>query len=458
VPTSGDDANPTVAILKATASTDPAHIGRFVCTWNVREVSGDGHEIRARYFAGNGIPRGPEFRVHQATFPTSSADEDLPSLAQSAQHTLAYAGNNAAVISWDLTAGTTHTTPNVYFTLLPTDHAEILCGQLNCLRGDTNGDGLIDGDDIQDFVDAMVGPQSFDDPNACAFEAPDANIICRFDINADCDVNLDDLPLFVVLLLGGTVEAANNDCNVNGTPDAVDVLANPSIDCNVNFIPDTCDLAGGTSVDVNTNGVLDECDPDCNANGVLDVLDIDNATSGDCDTNGVPDECQPDCNTNGVFDACDAAAATSLDCDTNGQPDECQQDCNTNGTADTCDIGTGASKDCNNNGFPDDCDVAMLFFIKDCNSNGVPDSCDITAGTSIDADANGIPDECEAQQAQGGGGATSTTTESSTPTLTDAERWAEFTRWLVKQKDFDQLVIWEQMRRMKAKLLELELI
>ncbi|MEE8170922.1 MAG: hypothetical protein V3T70_10275, partial [Phycisphaerae bacterium] len=300
------EANPTVALTLSNSQP-----GRFIIAWNTEPVGVSELEVHARYFASNGTPRGREFRLHVVGDPLDGFDRRI---ADSAQHTIQYGIDERVVASFTTRDSNFVEPTTVNFTILPADHAETLCGQLSCLRGDTNGDGLIDGDDIQDFVDAMVGLQSFDDPNACAFEAPDVNIICRYDINADCDVTPDDLPGFVMLLLGGTIEAANNDCNTNGTPDAEDVLDDPSIDCNVNFIPDACDLAGGTGVDVNTNGVLDACDPDCNGNGVLDVLDIDNGTSGDCDTNGIPDDCQPDCNTNGVFDACDAAGGTSLDC------------------------------------------------------------------------------------------------------------------------------------------------
>ncbi|MCA9249557.1 MAG: FG-GAP repeat protein, partial [Phycisphaerales bacterium] len=76
------------------------------------------------------------------------------------------------------------------------------------------------------------------------------------------------------------------------------------------------------SLDLNNNGVPDECEDDCNVNGVDDELDIAGATSSDCNTNGVPDECDisegtsSDCNNNGVPDACDIAVGFSDDCNT----------------------------------------------------------------------------------------------------------------------------------------------
>jgi hypothetical protein len=65
-------------------------------------------------------------------------------------------------------------------------------------------------------------------------------------------------------------------------------------------------------------------DDDCNLNGVDDAIDIALGTSFDVDSNGVPDECQADCNANGVQDPFDIVLGTSLDGDGNGIPDECE--------------------------------------------------------------------------------------------------------------------------------------
>ncbi|MEW6199295.1 MAG: M6 family metalloprotease domain-containing protein [Planctomycetota bacterium] len=68
------------------------------------------------------------------------------------------------------------------------------------------------------------------------------------------------------------------DCNNNGLPDNVDLLAGTSKDCNLNNLPDECDIAAGTESDCNNNSVPDSCD-------------VAGGFSADCNANGVPDEC-----------------------------------------------------------------------------------------------------------------------------------------------------------------------
>jgi hypothetical protein len=70
-----------------------------------------------------------------------------------------------------------------------------------------------------------------------------------------------------------------DDCNLNGVPDACDIEFGASADCNGNGVPSECDLETGASSDCNSNGVSDDCD-------------ISWGTSFDHDENGVPDECQ----------------------------------------------------------------------------------------------------------------------------------------------------------------------
>jgi hypothetical protein len=110
---------------------------------------------------------------------------------------------------------------------------------------------------------------------------------------------------------------------------------------------------------------------DCNINGIDDSIDIEDGTSTDCNGNGIPDECEPildhDCNANSIPDECDIADGTSDDYDLNGVPDECE-DCNANGVSDACDISC-ATGDCLSD--PDGCGTSL-----DLNGNGVPDECD----------------------------------------------------------------------------------
>ena len=127
-------------------------------------------------------------------------------------------------------------------------------GALNyCDFTDTDGDGVIDGQD-----------------NCPELANPDQN---------DCDGDgIGDLCAIA--------DGIASDCNENTIPD------NCEDDCNFNGSPDDCDIADGVSSDCDGNGIPDECDPDCNANGVADVCDIANGTSADTNDNGVPDECE----------------------------------------------------------------------------------------------------------------------------------------------------------------------
>jgi len=320
------------------------------------------------------------------------------------------------------------------------------------IRGDVNLDGLVNGEDIQPFTDCVL--------------AGDASGPCQMaDMNLDTVVDIDDIPCFVLVLLGDTATCFGScgeggprgecDCNANGTPDMTDILFGTSTDCDGNLVPDECDIAlclsGDTlaNCDCNGNGLPDACDEDCNGNGEPDECDVDSAdpdgngrTSDDCNANGIPDECEADCDENLIPDECDIAMClssdpTCQDCNENGVPDGCEADCNENGVPDDCDLdpsdpdGDGeVSEDCNGNAYPDECDLTLPLFpsldcndnlipdecdiatcvssdpsCQDCNANGIPDGCDIAAEISQDENANGIPDECEQQQMMGGGGA-----------------------------------------------------
>mgnify|MGYP002638734272 CR=1 FL=1 len=71
---------------------------------------------------------------------------------------------------------------------------------------------------------------------------------------------------------------AGSDCNLNGIPDACDVLSGTSPDCNGNGVPDECDISAGTSDDLDQNGTPDECDAtfmrgDSNDDGTMNIAD-----------------------------------------------------------------------------------------------------------------------------------------------------------------------------------------
>ena len=349
------------------------------------------------------------------------------------------------------------------------------------LAGDVMVDMVVDGRDIQPFIDCVLDPAA-------------GNCITA-DVDFNGLVDFQDIPCFVGALVGQPCvpcgrgaprgDAGNADCNANGIPDDTDIFSGTSNDCNANFIPDECDVDpadpdgdGLSSNDLNTNGIPDECEPDCNGNGIPDDKDIADGTSADLNANAIPDECDDDCNGNGIPDEMDIDPAdpdgngqVSPDCNGDGFPDECEADCNANGIPDDCDIdptdpdGNGqVSPDCNGNGWPDECDMALPQpfgsmdcnangipdecdidqtdpdgngqVSQDCNANGFPDECDIAAGISQDANTNGIPDECEAQQSQGGGGSSPTPT-ATTSTLSESETeqaYADFYIWCLAQQ------------------------
>jgi hypothetical protein len=406
--------NPTVSIIP---SSDPALRGRSIVAFNAVPEPFGAHEIHAQYFDVRGRPLGPEFRVNQEA---GLGGDDIPRrLANSAQHTVSYAADESVLVTWTRFENNNET---VHFTRLPPGYAETLCGEATCLKGDANNDLAVDIDDTVDFVDALLFGVT--EPGACPGEIVFDH--CRFDMNGDCLVNGLDIQCFVDTVLG---RACTEPLRM--------------IDCNSNEVEDAEDIALGTSFDVNSNGIPDECEADCNGNDTPDDWDIAQHTSVDCDASGRPDECESDCNGNGVNDACDVDPAdpdgnglVSADCNASGIPDECEQDCNSNGVPDDCDVDPAdpdgdefvsadcnsnglpdecdlalpppfGSLDCNTNGIPDECDIASCESdpsCDDCNENGIPDGCDIAAQISEDTNSNGIPDECESQQAQGGGG------------------------------------------------------
>jgi hypothetical protein len=142
-----------------------------------------------------------------------------------------------------------------------------------------------------------------------------------------------------------SVDCVVDDCNGNGTEDAIDISV------------------GGSS-DNNGNGIPDECE-DCNDNGILDPVDIGIGTSDDDNGNGVPDECEPDCNRNGQPDDMDIALGVDTDLYGNNVPDGCEDDCNGNGTSDYTEIQADMSLDIDRN--------AVLDACQDCDDDGTPD-------------------------------------------------------------------------------------
>jgi hypothetical protein len=485
-------ARPTVALTLATDD----RAGSFFVAWNAEDTGEGRTEIRGQYFDRLGGFRGPEFRVNQDTAVTLPPSINRRTLARSAQHTIAYGAQGQVVATWSPSVGPAQSSPpnGVFFTYLPPQHVETVCAEAVCLKGDANDDALVDLADVTPFTEALLF--GLTDVDGCTVSVPVDT--CRFDMNGDCLVNGLDIQCFVDTVLG---RACTEPLRM--------------IDCNSNEVEDSEDIALGTSFDVNTNGIPDECEADCNGNGTPDDWDIAQHTSVDCDASGRPDECESDCNGNGVNDACDADPAdpdgnglVSADCNASGIPDECEFDCNSNGVPDDCDVDLSdpdgdllvstdcnangnpdecdialppgfGSLDCNTNGIPDECDIAACESdpaCDDCNANGIPDGCDIAAQISEDADSNGIPDECESQQAQGGGGGELSSmsggseSEASAPGQQEDENtgespvpqdaaWAEFYDWCLTQDwgPAASIPTDQQFANMVAKLHELGL-
>jgi len=301
-------------------------------------------------------------------------------------------------------------------------------------RGDLNGDGDVNGLDIQPFTLCAVMESAAEIACLCGdFSGPTGA--------PDGVTNRYDIPCFIELLLTGSNSCSGpvlcgsellsiTDCNDNDIPDANDIAFGTSLDCNKNGVPDECDLADETSTDVNSNDVPDDCEPDCNGNNVPDDWDISEETSNDVNGNAIPDECEPDCNANDVPDAWDISTSASEDCNENGIPDECDDDCNDNDVPDACDIADSTSEDCNENGVPDECDLARSMLPSfDCNDNDVPDECDIANETSEDANENGIPDECEEESLWGGGGESMMSGGEDGGAYDAEAAWAAFYEW-----------------------------
>jgi hypothetical protein len=321
-PVNLDDANVAVAL---TISDVPGEQGAFVVAWNSR-IEGDfafNSEIRARYFAPDGMPRGADFRVNQATTPTGEPYQRIRQLANSAAHTLAYGRQGQVAATWGAYGDFVDLVPPwdanaAWLTLLPADLPDRLCAQRDCLRGDCNRDGLIDGRDIQFFVTRLLTGFA---PQSPCYDIPD---ICEYDCNIDCRLTVADIPPFICKLL-----AFGPSCTPPPPPPPP-----PIQDCNGNQVDDPIDIAQQTSADCNTNGFPDECEPDCNSNGYPDDCDAAEERSPDCNGNGYPDECDfdlpflpsYDCNTNGIPDECDITSENSTDENENGIPDECEEE------------------------------------------------------------------------------------------------------------------------------------
>jgi hypothetical protein len=393
--------NATVSI---TTSTQPADQGKFFVAWNSTPSAASGDvEVRGRYFNADGTPRGGEFKVNQTALTTQPTDGDSRKyfLANSGQHTAVYGPDRQVIVAYSAGVGQPK---GVFFTYLPPGYADTLPDA--CIAGDVNGDGRVNGDDIQPFVTYWLDgiPSNLSD-------AEQARIRCAMDCDRSAAIDDCDWSVFVWLLLGlPTTGDFATDCNGNCQPDFVDAAryAFPLLDCQQVVL--SCPCEGG----------------DCCLCGLMPTSPPSGLR-------------MQDCNGNEIDDATDIAQQTSEDCNTNGFPDECEPDCNSNGYPDDCDVAEERSPDCNGNGYPDECDFDLPFFPSfDCNTNGVPDECDMASAYSSDENANNIPDECEegGQQMMAGGGGETDAGGTPTPPgeMFDDPAWVEFFTWHYEQQ------------------------
>ncbi len=324
-----DKANPTVALTLETG----ANAGRFLVAWNNRIVHPEfgttiAEEVRGQFFDVEGLPRGEEFRVHLDTSNTdTNPNRAIRRLSDSAQHTIAYGGQDQAISTW--IAG--EEDPLAHYTVLPPGHADTLGG--GCCKGDLGGnnalpvfapDGLRDGRDIQPFTNVMKNPK-------CA----DPLEFCRADMNSDFVLDELDIMLFVATILqtepctqglsgggsggesaamegegagglevpaesGGGAEGAESGEATAGSDAGGESAPQPVVqDCDADGVSDADEIAGGPGAP-----------GDCNGDGYPDVCNLALVvfTSYDCNDNGVPDECElegQDDNANGFLDACE---------------------------------------------------------------------------------------------------------------------------------------------------------
>jgi hypothetical protein len=186
-PAAPADANPTVSLVQDSAMFPAADPGRFLIAWNARKLDGPktASEIRAQYFEADGRPMGREFRVNQATGPTTPGGETFRRLADSARHTVAYGGAGHAMFTWQSCGGFAPNTCEAgfsHYTVLPVGFAEHQDALNPCCKGDADGNGLVDGRDIQSFVDLLLAPPAVIDIVA----------MCPFDMNDDAALTIDD--------------------------------------------------------------------------------------------------------------------------------------------------------------------------------------------------------------------------------------------------------------------------
>jgi hypothetical protein len=170
--------NPTVAL-----TADPVHRGRFIIAWNSAPPCGsNGDEVHGQFFEGDGRPMGCEFRLHKNVPPPTGPFLGRH-LAPSARHTIAYGANSNVAVAYTLDG------PTTWLTVIPAGTAEALDASVSCCKGDVNHDGLVNGRDIQPFINLYVLEPRRHDVSAVE--------LCPADMNLDYLVDSNDVAPFV---------------------------------------------------------------------------------------------------------------------------------------------------------------------------------------------------------------------------------------------------------------------
>lgn len=202
-------AHPTVALKQYPGSVDD--MGAFIVAWNVFTTFDPHFEVRGAYFDRIGSPRGRELRLN-----VDDGADGIARLARSGVHTVAYGADGQVVLTWTQGSDPDPSQANVFVTILPDGFwrdGQSACGICvsnpeccqPCIKGDLTGDCLIDGDDIQPFIDLLYGG-----PEALCLPV---QLRCAADINGDDVIDVDDVPPFVCLLL-----RLGPDCTGGGGP------------------------------------------------------------------------------------------------------------------------------------------------------------------------------------------------------------------------------------------------
>ncbi|MFN0195666.1 MAG: dockerin type I domain-containing protein [Planctomycetaceae bacterium] len=202
-----DLVNPSVALH---LTPDPGFAGNFFIAWNAErtftEPTVTQKGVRGRLFKSN-LFRTPEFDVSP-----NAPDGIDRTLAESAQHTIAYWSKDMALAAWTEHDDTATVTDHVWYSAFDTGFAFNFEIPTFCIKGDVNADAAVDPSDIIPFIDYLLTEQIICD----AFN----QVRCAVDTNFDGETDGRDIQCFVNILTAGSV----GGCNLGLATDCGDEL------------------------------------------------------------------------------------------------------------------------------------------------------------------------------------------------------------------------------------------